>query len=109
PARVFDGPNATRTDEGFRQNEVVYLTDVFHGDPQRSNILSIMRRKLWSEECRRLWHTHYYIFDIINYSNWQGAAISRYGGSQFYRKHRDTDTDHITNRIVTLIYYINRS
>ena len=34
--------------------------------PDRSNILTIMKSKIWTEECRTLWHEGYYIFDIIN-------------------------------------------
>jgi hypothetical protein len=107
PARVFDGPAATK-DPKYRANEVVYLDEVFRGDPGRSDILSIMKRKIWTEECRTLWHEGDYVFDIINYSTWQEAAISRYGNCDFYKKHQDTRWDHITYRLVTLVYYANR-
>jgi SM-20-related protein len=50
----------------------------------------------------------YHIFDIINYSTWQESVISRYGSCNFYKKHRDTRTDHITYLLVALIYYVNR-
>src|SRR5579872_5594477 len=89
PARVFDGPNATKIDPDYRSNEVVYLDDVFRGAPERSDILSIIKKKIWTEECRSLWHEGYYIFDIINYSTWQEAVISRYGNCGFYKKHQD--------------------
>ena len=108
PARVFDGPTASKIDPTYRVNEVVYLDEVFRGAPERSDILSIIKKKMWSEECRRLWHDGYYIFDIINYSTWQEAVISRYGNGEFYKKHQDTRRDHITYRLVTLIYYVNR-
>jgi hypothetical protein len=107
PARVFDGPNATKVDSKYRTNEVVYLDEVFRGDPQRSDILSIVKGKIWTDECRSLWHEGDYIFDIINYSTWQEAVISRYGNSDFYEKHQDTRWDHITYRLVTLVYYVN--
>lgn len=108
PARVFDGPNATKIDKRYRTNEVVYLDDVFRGAPERSDILSIMKKKIWTEKCKALWHEGYYIFDVINYSTWQEAVISRYGDCNFYRKHQDTRRDHITYRLVTLVYYVNR-
>ena len=108
PAKVFDGPNATKIDQNYRKNEVVYLDDVFRTAPQRSDILRIMKKKIWTEECRKLWHDGYYIFDIINYSTWEEAVISRYGNCNFYRKHQDTRRDHITYRLVTLVYYVNR-
>jgi hypothetical protein len=108
PAKVFDGPNATRIDQKYRKNEVVYLDDVFRGSPERSDILSIVKKKIWTEECRKLWHEGDYIFDIINYSTWQEAVISRYGSCDFYRRHQDTRRDYITYRLVTLVYYVNR-
>ena len=108
PARVFDGPNATKIDPKYRKNEVVYLDDVFRSAPERSDILSITKKKIWTDECRKLWHEGYYIFDIINYSTWQEAVISRYGSCDFYKRHQDTRRDHITYRLVTLVYYVNR-
>jgi hypothetical protein len=108
PARVFDGPSATKIDEKYRKNEVVYLNDVFRSAPERSDILTIIKKKVWTEECKRLWHEGYYIFDIINYSTWHEAVISRYGDCGFYKKHQDTRWDHITYRLVTLVYYINK-
>lgn len=108
PARVFDGPNATKIDQSYRKNEVVYLDDVFRSSPERSDILSIVKKKIWTEECKKLWHEGYYIFDIINYSTWQESVISRYGNCEFYKRHQDTRRDHITYRLVTLVYYINR-
>jgi len=108
PARVFDGPNATKIDPKYRKNEVVYLDDVFRSAPERSDILSITKKKIWTDECRKLWHEGYYIFDIINYSTWQEAVISRYGNCDFYKRHQDTRRDHITYRLVTLVYYVNR-
>jgi SM-20-related protein len=108
PARVFDGPNATKIDQRYRRNEVVYLEHVLRSGPERSEILSIIRKKIWTEECRKLWHEGYYIFDIINYSTWQEAVISRYGNCDFYKRHQDTRRDHITYRLVTLVYYVNR-
>jgi predicted 2-oxoglutarate/Fe(II)-dependent dioxygenase YbiX len=107
PARVFDGPNATKIDQKYRKNEVVYLDDVFRTAPERSDILTIMKRKIWTDECRSLWHEGYYIFDVINYSTWQEAVISRYGDGQFYDKHQDTRRDQITYRLVTILYYVN--
>jgi hypothetical protein len=109
PARVFDGPSATKIDQNYRSNEVIYLDDVFRGAPERSDILRIMKKKIWTEECKALWHEGYYIFDIINYSTWQEAVISRYGNCDFYKKHQDTRRDHITYRLVTLVYYVNRT
>jgi hypothetical protein len=108
PARVFDGPSATKIDLQYRDNEVVYLDDVFRGAPERSDILTIMKKKIWTDECRMVWHEGYLIFDIINYSTWQEAVISRYGDCEFYKKHQDTRRDHITYRLVTLVYYVNR-
>lgn len=108
PAKVFDGPTATKIDPGYRNNEVVYLDDVFRSAPDRSDILKIIKNKIWSDECKKLWHEGYYIFDVINYSTWQEAVVSRYGSSEFYKRHQDTRRDHITYRIVTLVYYVNK-
>lgn len=108
PARVFDGPTATRIDKGYRDNEVVYLDQVFRGSPDRSDILRVLKQRIWTEECKALWHDGYHIFDIINYSTIQEAVVSRYGDGDFYKKHRDTRRDHITYRLVTLVYYVNQ-
>jgi len=108
PARVFDGPNATKVDQNYRMNEVVYLDDVFRSAPERSDILRILKNKIWTEECRKVWHEGYYVFDIINYSTWQEAVISRYGARDFYHKHQDTRKDYITYRLVSMVYYVNR-
>lgn len=108
PATVFDGPTATKIDKSYRDNEVVYLNEIFRGAPGRSDILRIIKRKIWTEECKTLWNDGYYIFDTINYSTWQEAVISRYGDGAFYKKHRDTRWDHITYRLVTLVYYVNQ-
>src|ERR1039457_1447797 len=88
PARVFDGPAATRIDPKYRANEVVCLDEVFRGDPRRSDILRIIKAKIWTEECRSLWHEGEFILDIINYSTWHEAVISRYGHSDLYKKHQ---------------------
>lgn len=108
PARVFDGPNASKVNEKYRNNKVVYLGEVFRSAPERSDILSIIKEKIWTEECRALWHDGDYIFDIINYCTWQEGVLSRYGDGEFYKKHNDTRRDHITYRLVTLVYYVNR-
>src|ERR1700739_4623858 len=107
PARVFSGLTGTRVDEDYRTNEVVYLHDVFRTAQDRSDILTIMKEKIWTEECKELWHQGYLIFDIVNYCTWQEAVISRYGTSEFYKQHRDTRFDHITYRLVTIVYYVN--
>jgi Rps23 Pro-64 3,4-dihydroxylase Tpa1-like proline 4-hydroxylase len=107
-ARVFDGPAATKVNRDYRTNDVVMIDDIFRHDPHRSDILTILKQKIWAEECRSLWHDGYYIFDIINYSTWQEAVISRYGEGDFYKKHQDTRRDHITYRLVTIVYYVNR-
>jgi hypothetical protein len=109
PARVFDGPDATRIDPNYRTNEVVYLDDVYRSCLERSDILRIMKSRIWTSECRELWHEGYSLFDIINYSTWQEAVISRYGDQDFYRKHQDTRRDHITYRLVTIVYYVQRN
>jgi hypothetical protein len=108
PAKVFNGPDATKIDPRYRTNEVVYLDEVLRGDPGRSDILGIMEKNIWTEECRRLWHEGDPVFDIINSSTWHEAVISRYGNCGFYKKHRDTKWEHMTHRLVTLVYYVNR-
>ena len=76
PAKIFDGPHATKIDQKYRRNEVVYLDDVFRSAPERSDILRIIKKKIWTEECKKLWHDGDYIFDIINYSTWQECVLS---------------------------------
>ena len=99
---------ATAKDLSYRKNEVVYVDEIYHkGKPERSDILTLMKKRIWTDECRTLWHEGDYIFDIINYSTWQEAVISRYGNCDFYNRHQDTRRDHITYRLVTIVYYVN--
>jgi len=109
PARVFDGPTQTKIDAEYRNNEVVYLDDVFRTAPERSDTLRVIKSRIWADECRRVWHEGHYIFDIINYSTWQEAVISRYGDGAHYKKHQDTRRDYITYRLVSLVYYVNKT
>jgi hypothetical protein len=108
PASIFDGPHHSKIDRKYRNNDVVYLDDVFRGDPERSDILRLFKKRIWMDDCRILWHDGYFIFDVVNYSTWQEAVLSRYGEGAFYKKHQDTRRDHITYRLVTLVYYVNQ-
>jgi hypothetical protein len=109
PGTIFAGGGVSRIDKGYRTNEVVFLDDIYRGAPERSDILRILKRKIWTDECRALWHEGGYIFDIINYSTWQEAVVSRYGDGDFYKKHQDTRFDHITYRLVTMVYYVSKN
>jgi Rps23 Pro-64 3,4-dihydroxylase Tpa1-like proline 4-hydroxylase len=108
PGMVFDGKNSTKVDPSYRTNEVVYLDEIFRSAPERSHILSIIGKKIWTDECRALWHEGYSIFDVINYCTRHEAVLSRYGDDQLYHRHQDTRWDHITYRLVTMVYYVNR-
>jgi predicted 2-oxoglutarate/Fe(II)-dependent dioxygenase YbiX len=107
-ASVFDGPAVTKVNLDYRRNDVVMIDDIFRSEPHRSDILTILKERVWDEESRSLWHDGYYIFDIINYSTWWEAVVSRYGDGNFYKKHQDTRRDHITYRLVTMVYYVNK-
>ncbi len=107
PSRVFDTSSTTKIDLNIRNNEVAYIGDIFRDAPQRSNTLSLLRAKIWTDECRAIWHEGDYIFDVINYATSHEVVLSRYGQGNFYDFHRDTRQDHITNRIVTLVYYVS--
>jgi Rps23 Pro-64 3,4-dihydroxylase Tpa1-like proline 4-hydroxylase len=109
PSSVFHDFTSSKIDPEYRTNEVVYLDEVFRSAPDRSAILRIMKHKIWTEECRGLWHQGYYIFDIINYATWQESVVSYYGDGAFYKKHQDTRWDHITYRLVSLVYYVNKA
>jgi len=108
PGMVFDGVHSTKVDQEYRSNDVVYLDEIFRSAPERSDILNIIGRKIWTDECRELWHDGYYIFDVINYCTHHEAVISRYSDNNFYHRHQDTRWDHITYRLITMVYYINR-
>jgi 2OG-Fe(II) oxygenase superfamily len=107
-AKIFDGPSASRINRDFRTNDVVMLDDLFGSMPERSTTLSIIKGKVWSDECKALWHEGYSIFETINYASNHEAVVSRYGDGAFYRKHRDTRYDVLRKRLVTLVYYANR-
>jgi Rps23 Pro-64 3,4-dihydroxylase Tpa1-like proline 4-hydroxylase len=111
PARVGQAAE-NRVDRKIRQNEVVYLDSVFSSAPERSKILTLVKRQLASPECNRLWHQGYTIFDIINYANYQESVLSRYGKCDFYGFHQDTKQNRtspaeIHHRLVTVVYYMN--
>jgi hypothetical protein len=108
PATIFDGMNKIVIDPQFRTNEVIYLDNVFRGSSERSDILRILKDRIWSDECRRLWHVDYLIFDVINYATSHELVVSRYGNGAFYKRHQDTRRDSITLRLVSLVYYVNR-
>src|SRR5262249_5073721 len=95
-------------DPRHRRNDVVYLDEVYRSAPERSDILTIIGKKIWTDQCRELWHDGYYIFDVINYCTHREAVVSRYGNDSFYHKHEDTRWDHITYRLVSMVYYVSR-
>jgi hypothetical protein len=107
PASIFDGTNSTKINTDYRSNSVLYVDEVFKNCPEKSDILTILKKRVWTEECRTVWHDGYYIFDIINYATSHEIVISYYGDANFYKRHQDTRWDLITSRLVTLIYYVN--
>jgi 2OG-Fe(II) oxygenase superfamily len=108
PGSIFDGANKTTVNPHFRTNEVVHLDNVFRGASDRSDILRILKDRIWTHECRTLWHVGYFIFDVINYATSHEVVVSRYGNGSFYKRHQDTRRDNITLRLVSLVYYVNR-
>lgn len=111
PAHVGAG-NAHRIDPTIRANDVVMLDSVFSTDRRRSKLLTLIRQRVNSVECKALWHDGEWLFDIINFRTWDEAVLSRYGQCDFYGKHQDTVFNssapgQITRRIVTLVYYMN--
>ena len=108
PATINDRRTGPKYDRTYRSNHVLYLKGTGPQSAPITDILSILQDKIWSEECKRLWHEGEYIFDIINYSNFQSGAVSRYGDGDFYRQHRDTVWSEITHRLVTIVYYVNK-
>jgi Rps23 Pro-64 3,4-dihydroxylase Tpa1-like proline 4-hydroxylase len=97
-ATIFDG-NRQKVLKSFRNNDVSDLD-------QQSTTMILMRNKIWTEECKALWHQNYTIFDVINYSTYQEGMLSRYGDGAFYEKHKDIRWDKITYRLVTIVYYL---
>ena len=107
-ATVFENADRTRLNPSYRNNAVAYLDTLFGDNPDRSRILRALRTKIWTEECKLLWHRGYTVFDTVNYSTWQEATLSRYGDGAFYKRHRDTKKVGVAHRLVTLVYYVNR-
>jgi hypothetical protein len=99
-------------DPKTRINEVVMLDDVFRAAPQRSKILSIVKRRIYERDCTDLWHDGYLLFDDVNYATRHEAVLSRYGRCDFYKAHQDIIRDKnrpesVRYRIVTLVVYFN--
>jgi SM-20-related protein len=109
PGRVFDGLTSTAIRPEHRNNEVLYIERVMGAAPERSAVLAAMKRAIWTDEYRALWHQGYLIFDVINYSTHHECVISRCGDGQYFRKHQDIRRDHITYRLVTIVYFIHRA
>lgn len=97
-ATIFDG-DEQKVVRTFRNNDVADLN-------HKSVTMELIKKKIWTEECKALWHQGYTIFDVINYSTYQEAMLSRYGDGAFYEKHKDTRWDKITYRLVTIVYYL---
>jgi Rps23 Pro-64 3,4-dihydroxylase Tpa1-like proline 4-hydroxylase len=108
PALVFDGTHTTKQKPKVRKNTAVQLNEVFRNYSGRSSILRGISAKVWTPECRDLWHAGGPLFDVINRSTRYEAVLSHYGNGDFYRRHRDTRPDHPAYRLVTLLYYVHR-
>jgi predicted 2-oxoglutarate/Fe(II)-dependent dioxygenase YbiX len=111
PASVGAG-NQNRKDTTIRKNDVVMLQSVFSAAPERSQILSIMERRMHERDCDQLWHKGDLIFDVINYATWREYVLSRYGRCDFYGPHQDTvrnpdNVGEVTRRLVTVVLYLN--
>ncbi|HWE51408.1 MAG TPA: 2OG-Fe(II) oxygenase [Bryobacteraceae bacterium] len=113
PARVGQGQE-NRVDDRLRRNDVVYLDSVFSPAPDRSVILRTMKGAIWSQEAKQIWHAGDFVFDIVNYATHHETVLSRYGTCDFYGRHQDTkhdktDPGSIRHRLVTMVYYVNRT
>ena len=112
PASVGQGQD-NRIDRKIRRNDVVYLDSVFSPAPDRSKILTLVKRRVRDQDCNRLWHEGYTLFDVINYATAFESVLSRYGRCDFYGLHQDTKQSRtaapaeIHHRLVTLVYYMN--
>lgn len=111
PASVGAGKD-NRFDPKTRVNEVVMLDDVFRVAPDRSKILSLVKRRLYERDCKELWHEGDLVFDLVNYATRHEAVLSRYGRCDFYGAHQDTifhkeHPEYVRHRIVTLCLYLN--
>jgi Rps23 Pro-64 3,4-dihydroxylase Tpa1-like proline 4-hydroxylase len=108
PAMVFDGTHTTNQNTKVRKNTAVQLNEAFRDRHQQSSILHLIGEKIWTPECRALWHVGHPVFDTINHSTRYEAVLSYYGDGDFYKKHRDTRPDDGAYRVVTLLYYVHR-
>ena len=108
PARIFDGPHATKIDTSFRKNDVLYLDDTFKNAPEKSAILGSLKKTIWEPKCLEIWHQGYTVLDDICSATAHEMVVSRYGNCDFYGQHRDTRYDHIQRRRCTIVYYVNR-
>jgi len=102
PGKVINGPFSATLDPSWRTNDTV------RDGLMLREVRSILRSRIWTEECRRIWHEGYYLFDVINYATSHEVVISRYGKGEFYKKHQDITWDRVQRRIITLVYYINK-
>lgn len=111
PARVGFGAD-NRLDPNIRSNDVIHLSDVFRSAPVRSDILTLLQKRVRSAECNGLWHKGYQLFDVINYATAQELTLSRYAADQHYGKHQDTvftpDNKQLMRRLITICYYMQR-
>jgi hypothetical protein len=111
PAFVGAG-KTVRVDGSIRQNDVVMLDSIFRSARDRSDILTLVDARINSEECNKLWHEGYTLFDTINYRTWNESVLSRYGKCNFYGRHQDTifnadAPNEKRRRLVTMVLYFN--
>ncbi len=119
PATVINDKGNAEPNPSFRENDVVYIDEVFRDNDANSKIVCNLVNHgrvpfkdkptcgLWSPESRELWGKDSTIFDIINLSTRREIILSRYGNCDFYGMHRDANQN-AANRLVTVVYYVNK-
>jgi Rps23 Pro-64 3,4-dihydroxylase Tpa1-like proline 4-hydroxylase len=95
------------SDLDFRNNDVVYLDDVFRKRMRESYILRYFDKIRRESLYRKIWN-FFSCFEVINVADRFEAVISRYGSGNFYHKHVDVNPKHSNYRLITIVYYINR-
>lgn len=107
PATVVgeDGQPVTRPK--FRQNDVVYLDQVFTGMRQNSKLISYLEQRIFRDnDTLALWCDHS-ILHTIKLASRNETVLSKYGNCNFYGWHADNAGAIPCQRMVTLVYYIN--
>lgn len=93
--------------KSIRENDVIYMDKLYEMKRKDSIILTSLEEALLLEEFREIMNKRGF-FHILRTTPTSETIISRYGMCDFYGYHVDSLPHKQINRLVTLVYYLNK-